>query len=280
MTDESTMMISPGMYPTLTNEEYHGYKQAISRSALMDFKKNPRHYWAMHLNPNRPARVETPAMTFGTAFHTLILEPFTFDNRYAIEPKKVLLKEVGEEKYRVYKMECEQLEKTNKIVLSHADYSHLINMQSCLLSNSQAKELIEGAIYESSYFWPDKESGLNVKARPDILHHNMYIDLKTIDDASPHNFQRSMVMGGYHIQAAMVEDAVMYFNGNKLAASINICIEKKYPYSIGIYIIDEESIEHGRKEYKKLLVDLKSAIVHNEFEDYEIQTVGLPKWYL
>jgi len=275
-------MINEGIYTDteLSSEAYHGDKESISRSALMDFKKSPRKYWAKHLNPDRPPAESKPSWEFGTAFHTLILEPHLFDEQYSIAPEPVLLKDVGREVYDNYKHNLSKLEATEKKILSAQTWTTLCEMQDALNRNGRATELIEGAVFESSYFWKDKESGLMLKSRPDILQPNMYVDLKTIDDASPENFQREMAKFGYHIQAAMVVDAIKELTGRTLSACINLCVEKTYPYSIGIYIIDEEAIEAGRKTYKELTLCLRACIVSDEWNDYEPQTINLPRWAL
>lgn len=274
-------MIEEGVYTDLSSEDYHGDKESISRSALMDFKKCQRKYWAKHLNPDRPVEETKPSWAFGTAFHTLILEPHLFEKNYFIMPEKVLLKNVGREAYDEYKkIEKEAESCKDKVVLSRADFNALLAMRHSLLENKKAKQLVENATYESSYFWQDGHSGLMLKSRPDILHSNMYVDLKTIDDASPENYQREMVKYGYHIQAAMVKDAVFYLENRKLDACINICVEKNYPHLVAIYIIDEFAIEEGHVQYKQLCLDLKNARETNEYSDYGIQTISLPKWAL
>jgi hypothetical protein len=124
------------------------------------------------------------------------------------------------------------------------------------------------------------------KARPDILHifsnkKYTYVDLKTCSDASEDAFQRSMAQYGNHIQAAMVCDGVDGAQKDRYVDTcINICIETSYPYSIGIYIIDELAIQTGREEYKRILLELKHAIRHNEWDDLPIKSVGLPRWYV
>lgn len=273
------MIIAIGVHKNLDIEDYHGDKNSISRSSLMDFKQSPKKYWAKHLNPERPPKEIKDSWEFGTAFHTLILEPKLFEEQYFILPEKVLLKKVGREAYEEYKKVEEEAQTTKKQVLSRTDYSKLCGMQVALFSNERATRLIRNGIYESSYFWQDEHTGLIVKSRPDILNYGAYIDLKTIDDASPEYYQREMAKYGYHIQAAMTKDAVFELEKVKLDACINICVEKKYPYSVGIYIIDESAIETGQYEYKQLLLDLKTCIINNEFNDYEVQTIGLPRWY-
>ena len=264
--------------PDLSNEEYHANKDYISRSSIMDFDKNPYTYWAKHINPDRPKRNSTPQMILGSAFHTLMLEPDKFNYEYAILPQKVLLKDVGKETYDAFKkLEKEMLEGTQTIITSE-EYINLMNMKLTVEDNKSAMQLLENARIENSFFWQDEHSGLNLKCRPDVLHDNMIIDLKTTSNASPRAFQREMVDYGYHVQFAMIRDGVEIVEGRRINNCINVVIETKYPYNMAIYIIDEFALEEGQMKYKQICLDLKNAIEENKWQDYGIQTISLPKW--
>lgn len=271
-------LIQSGIYEGMSNQEYHSNKFFISRSALMDFDKSPYTYWAKHINPDRPKRDATPSMILGSAFHALMLEPHLFDKEYIMKPKPMLLKDVGREAYDIYKKSIEYIEKCGKTVLSADEWDNLIAMRDKVNASSEAMQLIRDSRIENSFFWQDEHSGFLLKARPDILHQNMIVDLKTTSDASPRAFQHEMVKYGYHVQFAMIRDAVEVIEGRRIDNFINIVIETKYPYNMGIYIIDEETINSGEEKYKTLCVELKEAIATNNFQDYGIQTIGLPKW--
>lgn len=272
--------ISIGMYKNMSNEDYHGHKESISRSAIMEFEKSPYNYWANYLNPARPRKDGTPQMAFGTLVHNYILEPLEYSKNYAVEPKKVLLKDVGREAYDSFKKECDDLEASGKILITRNEYENLEGIRERLHSNSAAVKLIEGARIENSFFWQDKESGLLLKSRPDILHENMIIDLKTTSDASPKAFQFDMIKYGYHIQFAMMRDAVLAIEGRRIENFINIVIETKYPYNVAIYMIDELAIDCGRDKYQKTLINMKYALEKDEFPSYGIQGISFPSWAL
>ena len=88
------------------------------------------------------------------------------------------------------------LEESKKTILSNEDFQLLSDMgMLSLYFNKKVTELLSDGEIEKSFFWEDKGSQLIVKARPDILHENMIIDLKTISDASFNSFQRAMVEG-------------------------------------------------------------------------------------
>jgi exodeoxyribonuclease VIII len=148
-TGEKSML---GIYKDLSIEDYHADKTAISRSGLMEFKKSPYHYWANYLNPDKPEKEPTDAMILGNAFHTLVLEPNTFDERYLVMPEKVLLKDVGREAYDKYKATIDDIENNNAgfTVLTKKQMDMLTAMYESLKieRHKQAYELIAGAEYE------------------------------------------------------------------------------------------------------------------------------------
>jgi hypothetical protein len=273
-------MIAPGIYKDLSNDEYHQDEGSISRTGMSIFNESPYRYWAHYINPARPGKKMTPAMEFGKVFHEFILEPEEFNKHYVIKPTKVLLKNVGRVKYDEYKRICADLEESNYIVLDDEDYVKLLEMRHALMKHSEARELIEGAIYEQSYFWKDEHSGLMVKARPDILHRNMIVDLKTCSDPSPRGFSNAMAYGGYHIQGAIIRDGVRELEGRDIPNVINIAIEPEYPYSVAVYPIHEEALEIGHQKYKQTLLDMKQCFDSKVWPDYEIQTINLPRWAL
>lgn len=275
---ELNKTIELGLHTNLDSEKYHADKSTLSRSALMDFDHSSYHYWATHLNPKRPKKEPTNAMIMGSAFHCMILEPETFNDRYAIMPEPVLLKEVGKEQYQLYKELMAQTEESGKTVLPYGMYVDLGKMLDAFQKNSIGLGLIKDARIEHSFFWQDKHSGLILKCRPDALHSNIIVDLKTTSDASPKAFQNEMVRYGYHVQGAMIRDAVEIIEGNRIEKVINVVIETKYPYAMGIYIIDEFALDEGHRKYKQICLDLKAALEQQVWIDYGVQTISLPKW--
>ncbi len=266
-----------GIFKDLSNEYYHK-EPAISRSGIMMFHESPYKYWANYINTNRPTKESTPAMDFGSAFHTYILEPHLFNNTYVEEVPRLLLKDVGRERYEEYKKHLIKLEESGKIILSEDDMLILKSMSNSLKNHDDAWGLIKGGDYENSFFWRDATTDLPLKCRPDILHPNVIVDLKTCASASYKAYQNSMITGGYHVQGAMIREGVRVLTGNDIPNVINICIEKTYPYEIGIKIISEQALDAGYKIFRKCLLDLKHAIVNNRWESYQPESVDLPGW--
>jgi PDDEXK-like domain of unknown function (DUF3799) len=291
--------MEPGIYADLSNEDYHK-DTAISRSGIVMFNDSPFKFWANYINPNKPEKKETEAMAFGSALHKLVLEPLDFNYEYVLEPeyrigpKKVLLKNAGRPAFEAYKAEKAKIDYINdaleedfqaKIIekglkpIDKKTFHELTVMSECLYHHAKAKDLLEDALYERSLFWLDKESGLRVKCRPDIWHDNIIVDLKTCVSANSRAYQHSMVDGGYHIQGAMIREGIRELTGKDIPNVLNICIEKTYPYEIGIKVIGEAALNEGRRKFKEILIAIKSAIQHNEWNSYQDETIELPHWY-
>jgi exodeoxyribonuclease VIII len=273
------------IYPDLSNEDYHAL-EGISRSGIMRFLESPYKYWADYINPDRP-KIKSPsnAMEFGSAFHTFVLEPHKFDELYVVEPAKVFLKDVGREAFDLYKEHMIELESSNKTILLKSEFDLLNKMKAALLDHPIARGFIEGGIYESSYFWEDPHTGLICKARPDILHCNAVVDLKTIADSGSRSYQYSMVDGGYHIQGAMILEGLKQCRGYNegelyINTVINVCIEKTYPYQIGIKIISEHALEIGHQKFKQALLDIKECMQTSKWSSNATEVVELPNWAL
>jgi len=62
-----------GIIPDLPIEAYHS-GPGISKSGLDDMDP-PARFFALHLDPNRPEREQTPAQRVGKLAHCAILEP-------------------------------------------------------------------------------------------------------------------------------------------------------------------------------------------------------------
>lgn len=100
--------MKPGVYPSLSNADYHG-GEGISKSGLDIINVSALHFRASQNVANDPdyERVSTEAQDFGTAFHTIVLEPGEFVKNYtlalrqsdvpeAIEDREILVAMVQE----------------------------------------------------------------------------------------------------------------------------------------------------------------------------------------
>jgi hypothetical protein len=267
----SEQVVNPGIYE-LSSEAYHK-GLGISRSGLMEFKRSPYHYWYKYLNPEYIPEPSTPAQTFGNALHSYVLEPESFAERYFVIPKFNKRTKLGTERWQLMKLEIGHRE-----ILSEAQWQTLQAMADSLRKNKLVLQLLESAQIEKSLYWTDPDTGILCKCRPDILRSNLVCDLKTAQDGSPRSFQYALFDYGYHIQAAMIREALQQLKQSLLNDFLFLVIEKSAPYAISIYQLDQVALDKGHQEFKTLLTRYQHCLETNDWPAYAIQEISLPRY--
>ncbi|BAO20632.1 hypothetical protein [Pseudomonas phage PPpW-3] len=135
---------------------------------------------------------------------------------------------------------------------------------------------------EVSFYWTDAKTGELCRMRPDWLREDdLIVDLKTTEDASPEGFARSIAKFRYDVQDAFYSDGFEAVTGRRPKGFVFIAVEKKPPYAVGVYVLDAESKELGRAQYRKNLDSLAECVKSNNWPGYgeKIVKVALPAWH-
>jgi len=177
--------------------------KSIDQSQLKQFLKNPAD-WAYHrLNDDHKP---TDAMKFGTAFHAYLLG--TSD--VVSLPEGESFRSKDNQKWRV-----DQLEAGN-IIVSYNDMQLLKRMKEGIEQTSlmpeypDYMEIIEQGTKEQCIEWKDRQTGLMLKAKPDLIPAgtDYLVDLKTAQKADAESFAKEVINYGYHIQTVFYRAAV------------------------------------------------------------------------
>lgn len=177
--------------------------KSIDQSQLKQFLKNPAD-WAYHrLNDDHKP---TDAMKFGTAFHAYLLG--TSD--VVSLPEGESFRSKDNQKWR-----ADQLEAGN-IIVSYNDMQLLKRMKEGIEQTSlmpeypDYMEIIEQGTKEQCIEWKDRQTGLMLKAKPDLIPvgTDYLVDLKTAQKADAESFAKEVINYGYHIQTVFYCAAV------------------------------------------------------------------------
>lgn len=177
--------------------------KSIDQSQLKQFLKNPAD-WAYHrLNDDHKP---TDAMKFGTAFHAYLLG--TSD--VVSLPEGESFRSKDNQKWR-----DEQLEAGN-IIVSYNGMQLLKRMKEGIEQTSlmpeypDYMEIIEQGTKEQCIEWKDRQTGLMLKAKPDLIPvgTDYLVDLKTAQKADAESFAKEVINYGYHIQTVFYRAAV------------------------------------------------------------------------
>ncbi len=195
----------------------------------------------------------TPAMKFGTLFHSLVLEPKTFDDEYVVAdiPKRNTKQGKADYQELIETVGARQLVSTD-------DFLQAQTMRHNLAKNELVRTLLNKGVAEQSVFWIDEASKVNCKARADYinLEQGYIVDLKTTSSlADDINF--SFTTRKYHYDLS----ASFYVDGFKQATGKNgkdfdfyfIAIETNPPFNYGVYKLSQGLIEQGRGKYTQAL---------------------------
>jgi hypothetical protein len=205
---------------------------------------------------------DTPALKFGRASHKFMLEPYDFDNEFAVIPKIDKRTKEGKEEYAKF-----LAENGNKELIDDETYEKLTKMKEVLYATPLVKELIAGE-HEKSFFWTDEKYGIPCKTRPDSFGEfrgqPIICDYKTTSDAETTAFMRSAIKFSYDVQAAHYCEGLKQIYGKDFMF-VFIAQETKAPYLVNILQADEYFMDNGREVRDKMLETYKKCLELDEY---------------
>ena len=208
---------------------------------------------------------DTPSLRFGRACHKFMLEPYDFDNEYAVVPKVDGRTKEGKEAKKEFLKQA-----AGKELIDEETYDKLVDMRDMLYKTPYVKNLINGE-HEKSFFWTDEATGIKCKCRPDSFgkfgNHNIIVDYKTTENAETSAFMRSALKYNYDVQAAHYTAGLEATYG-KDYLFIFIAQETKPPYLVNVLQADSYFMENGREVRGVMLETYKKCLELDEYPAY------------
>ncbi len=260
-----------GWHQHFPNEEYHR-APGISKSTLDKVHKSVDHW--LH-----GERKETQAMVFGTAVHSAVLEPWTWPGEYLLGPD-------ADKRSKEWKEAVAQADADGLTILTQAQHRAVEQARDAVFSHPTAGPLFKhDGIAEGSLWVEEPNTGLLAKCRPDYLVRdlNMVVDLKTTKDASPtrDGFPRSCGTYRYDVQSRWYTDLLEEHHGEPFTFKF-VAVESEPPYAVGVYDIDQESLDRAKFQY---MLDLAKIVDYLEHEETwlgyspDLETISIPKYF-
>lgn len=240
--------------PNMPEAEYHAHN-AISKTGLWTlYKKTPYHYFYGE-------KKETNAMRFGSAMHSAVLEPHSFDARY--------LRAAENRRGNQWKDLCSEAEKAGKTALTFEEYDDALRLRDVVQKNALIHKITSGhTLVEHSAFWQD--DGIDVRCRPDLVNPSLKImaDLKSTTDASAWEFAQRATDFGYHLQEAIYTHGWRKANGCEIDAFVFITVESEPPFAHVVYELEPSAIQEGWLVYEKALSIYDNCLKTNKWPSY------------
>lgn len=285
--------IEPGTFEGIDNEAYHA-GPGISNSGLSDIAQSPWHYYSRHLDPNRPPPVEKAGQLEGTLAHCAILEPDEFDKRYVVLPADAPrrpssiqrnAKKPSAETVKAIEWWDDWNAKTNgAATITPEQRDVALRQRDAVWALPDIASALSKGRPEVSAYWTDPETGVLCRCRPDWVHEAgsgvVLLDVKTFSDARPHEFKMQIARKGYHRQAAFYTDGYALAANVRVLGFIFVAVEMPWPNAAAAVMLDDDSLDLGRRIYRQNLDLYAECLARNEWPAYSsaIELVTLPAY--
>ncbi len=276
------------MKKTISNEDYHATHE-LSNSKISLIHEGMRNFIYA-------PKYESDSMLFGSALHDCILQKEVFNKTYLPLPDD---HDGRTAKGKALNADIKEMGMT---AIKKGEYDAILAIRERLMKHNLVRNILEGSEKEVAYYSEFKRFGktFEVKCKPDAHDLNTMLDLKTTRGFSDDSFKWAIRDYGYHRQSAWYPDVFEASEGHRIENFLIVPIENKYPYNIGLRLLDTESTDLGRKQYlsalEKLsrLIDSKAHVIPTELkkvseilkfmndnpelfeEELSISTTGLP----
>ena len=236
-------------FKTETNAEYHGNRDAVSKSSLARMSVCPAYFkWVMDNPPPK-----TDDLTFGSLFHKLVLEPDSIESEFVIAPSFDRRTKAGKEAYAEFCNSVGERDVVTAEMMASAEA-----MRDAILANPRARKLLtKNVTVEQSVYFFDELTEEALKCRPDARKslggRTILTDLKSCRSASDKAFSRDAERYGYDLQAYLYRKGVSQALGVPPSEVdfVFVAVEKSPPHLINIFLADESVITSGEAKYRE-----------------------------
>lgn len=226
----------------LRDVDYHAAKHLQSCSMLKNMLESPGHYRHALFAKFK----SSPEKDFGTAFHTLLLEPSTFASRISVYPGV----KTNEKDFKDFKA-------------LHSG-TIIIDEPTLLLLRLAVERLLEQRVRgrpfgdfvsegekEVSLFYTDTATGVQCRTRIDLRHPEADFDLKSTSFPQLRAWSNHSVQLHYDMQAYMYLLAECHFTGSSVPKPFYfMTIESDYPLSTSARMAGDDYLVNGMKKYE------------------------------
>lgn len=263
-----------GILHDLPNADYQA-APALGSSGLKKLAQSPAHLQAMR-DPARPDDGPSDAQRTGTLAHCLTLEPDRFSARYAVKPAGMKFSTKDGIAWRDAHANFE--------IISTEEHVAAQRQAAAVHALPEVGALLRVGRPEVSAFWRDADTGVLCKCRPDWVAPAgpgvILLDLKKTQDASPAGFARAVARYRYHLQAPWYVDGYSIASGKPVLGFVFVAVEEEFPHAAAAYMLDDDAMERGRAECRRLLALYRECAERGDWPGYPntIQQLTLPAW--
>lgn len=284
----------PGVYSNMPLDRYHTKSVcdslSISSSGLRKiFHESPAHYWCTSPHNRLHAPEEPPRhFVIGRAMHHLVMgEPY-FAKIFRVAPPEVRRVDNTLVAWSLRTNEAKAWVDARRregiITIYPNEVEQIEGMANSLKEHPM---VIAGAFdgyVERSIFWKDKETGIWLKVRPDVIPTDSgdCVDLKTTTSVQWNDLQRTIAECGYVQQFALMREGFAALKMPFASATL-VFVEKNPPYCTRVVSLRPQELDRGMRENRAALRTFLRCMESGEWPGpggvrQDAEEIPLPDW--
>jgi hypothetical protein len=272
-----TTDFTPGLWD-VSRADYHADRICDCHSSLEVFRKSVPMYHGVFVAQTLASPGANEAQEFGTAFHTLVLEPEKFEATVCVQANRPDMRtNVGKAAHAEFMAQAGA-----RIVLTVAQVDTLRRMADAVAANRAARELLAApGLIERAFRWLDPDTGLPMRSMLDkMIAGGPAIDLKTAANPNPEVWAKDAANYGYHRQGAL------YRYGRAIALDeplpfLFIVVGKEFPHETLVVEFGPATFTLGHAQNAEALTELRDR---KDYDDWSsrygdrVHALDLPRW--
>lgn len=293
-----------GVYPHMTNEEYHGLN-AVGSSGIKDALYTAHTYNKNYGNPEPEKEgKEASWALLGSALHALVLEPQAFDERYIAlpddapqKPTDAMRNAANPSPNSVARMQWwDEFARraAGKTILTADQMAAVQKGQQVILAHAIGRGIMVEGQAEISYFAHDPETGTMLKSRPDWTIETGEIDpegnrlvdmvdlkstgkgyLLTVD-----RWKRQCLSMGYHTQLAHhgdVMELALQASGEKVRVGSRMHLVYSFEDQLcRVFSFPAPLVDIGRRKAQEGIARIAHGLATGEWPGFPEDVAELP----
>lgn len=284
-----------GIYEDMKLDHYHSRDVcdgiSISSSGLRTiFNESPAHYWVSSVyNDNRVEQEPSREMIIGRAMHHLVMGEADFARVFRKAPDEVpdakgVLKpwslQLGYAKEWV-----DARKREGKIAIFPKEVEQIRGMAQAIGFHPMVTAGAFDGYIERSAFWRDRQTGVWLRCRPDVIPSDSgdFVDLKTTASVQWNDLQRTIAEFGYAQQFALMREIFRNL-GFPVASATLIFVERKPPHCVRIVSLRPEDLDRGERQNRHALNTFVRCLKSRRWpgpggDRRDAEEIWMPDWH-
>ena len=248
------------LFQDLPAHIYHADRQALSCSLMKPLLVSPAHFQVALTAVAR----SSPAKTFGSLLHLLLLQPQLAGQELAVFP--------GVAEPRSGQLAQFIADHPDKLVTDEPTFARARRLvqktADTLYRGRPLARFIEESMTEATVYFIEPVTGLRMRVRLDAYHPDISFDLKSTRHPSARAFTRDAVDYDYDLQAYMYSLGRCLFEGSATAKPfVFIAAESEAPHSVSTLSAGSAFMESGEQKFQACVSTFKACTATNFWPD-------------